>query len=318
MAKFTTLTIQQIEKVLDRYDLGTLLSCTPMDGGQANSSVKIETRSGSYVLSVCDEKEMNEIKRLCAVLDYLEHHDFPATRVVRTRNGGSSIDYQGKPLYVKRFIAGEVVEQLTALQLYEIGAALASLHEIPPCPELLNTFSYGIECFDELEAEASAANYCRWLSSIRERVEEARSEALPRGFVHGDLFFDNLLFANGSLVALLDFEEACDYFTIFDLGMTAVGCCAPGGSYSLEMTAALVEGYQSRRRLEDGERRLLQLHVEYGAAATSFWRYRQYNMRNPDPQMKDHYLAMVDVARQVQSIDNQEFIESVFIKSSKT
>ena len=78
------------------------------------------------------------------------------------------------------------------------------------------------------------------------------------------------------------------------------------------MAGALVEGYQSRRRLEENERRLLQLHVEYGAAATSFWRYRQYNVRNPDPQMKDHYLGMVEISRQVNSIDNQKFIESVF------
>ena len=315
MANITVLPSQEIEHVLGRYNLGTLLSCTPMDGGLANSSVKLVTRSGSYVLSVCDEKEMNDIKRLCAVLEYLEDHHFPTTRVVQTKNGESFIDYQGKPLYVKQFIAGDVVEKLNFLQLGEIGATLASLHEIPPCPGLLNRFSYGIECFDELKDRASADNYHRWLSSCRKRVAEARSEPLPRGFVHGDLFFDNILFANGSLVALLDFEEACDYFTIFDLGMTAVGCCAPGGSFSLEMAAALVEGYQSRRRLEDSERRLLQLHIEYGAAATSFWRYRQYNMRNPDPQMKDHYHAMVEIAQQVQSIDNQVFMESVFRNS---
>ena len=318
MANITVLTSQEIEDVLGRYNLGALLSCAPMDGGLANSSVKIVTQSGTYVLSVCDEKEMHEIERLCAVLEYLENHHFPTTRVVQTRNGESFIDYQEKPLYVKQYIAGEVVEKLNSLQLGEIGAALARLHEIPPYPGLHNKFSYGIECFDELKGRASADNYHRWLTSCRKRVEEARSEPLPRGFVHGDLFFDNMLFANGSLVALLDFEEACDYFSIFDLGMTAVGCCAPGGSFSLEMAAALVEGYQSRRRLEDKERRLLQLHIEYGAAATSFWRYRQYNIRNPDPQMKDHYLAMVEIAQQVQSIDNQEFMESMYRNSTNT
>jgi homoserine kinase type II len=287
-----------------------------MDGGLANSSVKMVTESGSYVVSVCDEKEMEEINLLCALLGYLEHHHFPTTRVVETREGEACIDYQGKPLYVKRFIAGEVVKKLSARQLCEIGAALARLHEIPPFPGLRNKFSYGIECFDELKGRSSAESYYQWLITCRRRMEEARNEPLPRGFVHGDLFFDNMLFAKDSLVALLDFEEACDYYKIFDLGMTAVGCCAPDGSFSLEMTAALVEGYQSQRKLEDGERRLLQLHIEYGAAATSFWRYRQYNVRNPDPLMKDHYKAMMEIAQQVQSIDGREFIESVFKKST--
>ena len=312
MANFTILTDQEIEKILGLYELGPLLSFTPMDGGLANSSMKIVTGGGSYVLSVCDEKEMHEIKRICTVLEYLEDHQFPTTRAIQTRKGESHIDYRGKPLYVKEFIAGEVVEHLNSHQLYEIGAALAMLHQIPPPPGLQYRFSYGIECFDELNERSSAEAYFQWLSSCRKRVEEARNEPLPRGFVHGDLFFDNILFANGSLVALLDFEEACEYFTIFDLGMTAVGCCAPGGMFSLEMAAALVEGYQSRRRLEENEISLLQLHIEYGAAATSFWRYRQYNIRNPDPQMEDHYLAMVRIAQRVNAIDNQEFIESVF------
>jgi homoserine kinase type II len=315
MAKLTLLTRPDIEHILGRYNLGIVFSCTPMDGGLANSSVKIAAEGGCYVLSVCDEKEMEDIRLLCAVLGYLEHHDFPTTRVVATSDGESCIDFQGQPIYLKRFIAGEVVETLSAVQLREIGAALASLHDIAPFPGLPKKFSYGIECFDELRDLSAAESYYRWLINCRARIEEARSEPLPRGFVHGDLFFDNLLFDHGRLVALLDFEEACDYYKIFDLGMTAAGCCAPAGAFSLEMTAALVEGYQSRRRLEDSERRHLQLHVEYGAAATSFWRYRQYNIKNPDPKLSDHYLAMVEIARRVQSIDDRTFMEAVFGKS---
>jgi len=312
MAQFTVLTRQEIEHILERYNLARLISFTALDGGLANSSVKIETECGRYVLSVCDEKEMDEISRLCSVLLYLEKHDFPTTRVVVTRDGESCIGYQGKPVYLKHYIDGGVVKQLGTHQLFEIGAALAGLHEIPPCPGLLERFSYGIECFDELEGRASAESYYQWLTTCRKRVEEARTEALPKGFVHGDLFFDNIVFADGSLAALLDFEEACHYYRIFDIGMTAVGCCAPGGTLSLEMTAALVDGYQSIRKLEAAERRLLQLHVEYGAAATSFWRYRQYNIRNPDPGMQDHYRAMMEIAVGVRAIDAGQFVVRVF------
>ena len=189
---------------------------------------------------------------------------------------------------------------------------MARLHEIPPFPGLPERFSYGLECFDELAGLPSVAAYHQWLSTCAARVEEARSEPLPRGFVHGDLFYDNMVFSGGRLAALLDFEEACHYYRIFDLGITAVGCCSPGGSLSLAMTADLLRGYESIRRLEAGERGSLQLHIEYGAAATSFWRYRQYNLRNPDPQMKDHYLAMVNVGRQVEAIDKALFSASIF------
>ena len=317
MAHFTVLTRLEIEGILNRYNLGRLLGFKSMDGGLANSSVKVTTESGAYILSVCDEKEMAEIVLLCRVLGYLERHDFPTTRVVPTREGDLCIDYRGKPLYLKEYIDGEVVEMLTAAQLYEIGAALASLHEIPPPDGLPKSFSYGLECFDELNGQPSAEPYYQYLCDCRRRVEAARSEILPKGFVHGDLFFDNMLFAEGRLAALIDFEEACHYYKIFDLGMTIVGCCAPGGAVSLDLAAPVVDGYQSIRTLEAGERRLLQLHVEYGAAATSFWRYRQYNIRNPEPGMKDHYLAMVDIARQVQAIEAEQFISSVFSEGTR-
>ena len=255
---------------------------------------------------------MDEIVLLCTILGYLKQHKFPTTRVVPTREGETCIDYQGKPLYLKQYIAGEVVEKIGMLQLFEVGTTLARLHEIPPFPGLPQRFSYGLECFDELEGWASAESYYRWLTNCRTRVLAAGSESLPKGFVHGDLFFDNMLFAEGRLAALLDFEEACHYYKIFDIGMTAVGCCAPQGIFSLEMAAALVDGYQSIRKLEAQEREVLQLYIEYGAAATSFWRYRQYNLRNPDPEMKDHYLVMVEIANQVQSFASELFIDKVF------
>ncbi len=312
MAQFTVLTRQEVEHILERYNLGRLLSFAPLDGGLANSSVKLETECGRFVLSVCDEKEMDETSRLCEVLLYLEKYNFPTTRVVAAGDGAPCVGYQGKPLYIKHYIEGGVVKQLGLPQLFEVGAALAGLHEIPPYPGLLEKFSYGLECFDELKGRASSERYYGWLSTCRTRVEEARTEALPKGFVHGDLFFDNMVFSDGSLAALLDFEEACHYYRIFDIGMTAVGCCAPDTNFSLEMTAALVDGYQSIRKLEANERRLLQLHVEYGAAATSFWRYRQYNIRNPDPDMKDHYRAMMEIAIRVNAIDAGLFVERVF------
>lgn len=317
MASLTIINPAEIERILGNYDLGRLLSSEPMAGGLANSSMKIKTETGTYVLSVCDEKEMDEITLLCSVLAYLEQHDFPTTRVVAANDGSHCLDFKGKPLYLKHYIVGEVVTILSAPQLFEIGAALARLHEIPPFPGLPERFAYGIECFDELAEYTSVAPYYRWLSNCAARVEQAQGEPLPRGFVHGDLFFDNMVFSDGRLAALLDFEEACHYYRIFDLGMTAVGCCSPGGSFSLPLTAALVDGYESVRKLEAAERGALQLHIEYGAAATSFWRYRHYNHRNPDPQMKDHYLAMVDIARQVESIEGELFSESVFAKRKR-
>lgn len=312
MARLTVLSSEELEAIISRYSVGRVIRSAAMDGGLANSSAKIITETGAYVLSVCDEKEIEDIARLCSVLEYLQKHDFSTTRIVKTRTGESYIDYENKPVYLKHYIDGEVIEVLDDNQLLEVGKSLAQLHEIPPHPSLRDHFSYGAQCFDELSSVSAADPFYRWLCDCRKGIEAACSETLPRGFVHGDLFSDNMLFADNRLKALLDFEEACCYYKIFDIGMTAIGCCAPAGRFSAAQTAVLVRGYQSVRRLQPEECSSVQAHLVYGAAATAFWRYRQYNIRNPDLAMKNHYQAMKDLADQVLAVDAERFIETIF------
>lgn len=312
MATFTVLTKELVEQILNNYPVGKLREFQSLDGGLANSSMKVVTESGTYVLSVCDEKDFSEINRLCAILHYLEEADFPTTRVIATHEGAFYVAYDGKPVYLKRYIEGDVMSPLDNSQVFKVGSALARLHAIAPHESLLGHFSYGIESFAELEESAGENDFLKWLFERRSEIAAGCTDTLPRGFVHGDLFYDNMLFVNGELAAILDFEEACEYYLVFDIGMTAVGCCAVDSRFSTDLTASLVAGYQEVRTLEPIERELLQRHVEYGAVATSFWRYRQYNLRNPDPDMRDHYRAMYDLACQVAAIDSEKFAAAVF------
>jgi homoserine kinase type II len=76
---------------------------------------------------------------------------------------------------------------------------------------------------------------------------------LPSGIVHGDLFRDNVLFRDGTIVALLDFESAFHGPFVYDLLVTIAAWCYRS-SFELEQARALVEGYESVRPLEPAER----------------------------------------------------------------
>lgn len=312
MATYTVLTRELVEQIIGNYPVGTVTEFYPLDGGLANSSMKVVTETGTYVLSVCDEKDFSEVDRLCSILHYLDEQDFPTTKVIASNDGALHLVYNDKPVYLKKFIEGEVISPLDAEKTGEVGAALAWLHAIPSHPGLLDHFSYGKESFEELRGVTSDNEYLTWLFKRQQQIVAGCSDALPTGFIHGDLFYDNMLFTDNRLGAILDFEEACNYYLVFDIGMAAIGCCMIDGKFSLELTASLVAGYQRVRQLEPIERKFLQCHVEYGAVATSFWRYRQYNVRNPDPEMQDHYRVMQDCARQVAAIDPVLFVETVF------
>lgn len=51
MADYTKLIDHEIKALAASYDLGDLDSITPMEGGQANSSFKINTDRGYFILS---------------------------------------------------------------------------------------------------------------------------------------------------------------------------------------------------------------------------------------------------------------------------
>lgn len=310
MANYTTLDKTTVDTLLAHYNIGDVETHTPLAGGSANSSVVLTTGKGRYVLSVCDEKNIAEISTLTATLDLLNNHNFPTTKLVKTSDGKPFIEYQGKPVYIKHFINGEVKDPLGTERIFQVGSALADLHTIPPADFLPTFFSYGIECFPEVRGRSD--DYSTWLQQKTDDLQSCCRKELPSGLIHGDLFFDNILFKDKALTALLDFEEVCNYFFIFDLGMCAAGCCCPDGNLSLHSTAALIDGYQSHRKLTALEKDLFQCHIEYGAVATSFWRYRQFNIVIPTPEKQETHLEMKDLAESVRTIPKDEFYQTVF------
>lgn len=314
MAHYTLLDRSGLEAILLAYPLGPPRDLTPLDGGKANSSSLFTTDSGTYVVSVCDEKRPDELELLTRTLEHLEKHGIATTRLVKSRNGANFIEHGGKPVYVKEFIEGTVPDVLTPEMLSQLGAALARLHAVPPQQNLPEVYSYGIESFPEITRESGS--FARWLQDKAQRLAKCINADLPKGLIHGDLFSDNSVFRGETLAAILDFEEVCFYFLVFDLGMCAAGCCCPSGKLSLSLTSALIDGYQSVRPLSDLERELFKLHLEYGAVATAFWRYRQFNVRFPDLGKKSLYREMAELADQVAALSNKAFIREVFYRKN--
>jgi len=310
MAHYTQLDRNSLVKILENYQLDAVEKITALDGGQANSSSILYTRSGTYVLSVCDEKSFDELELLTRTLEHLHRNGIPTTRLVRTKDNRPFIEYDKKPVYVKEFIEGSVPGSLTPAMVRQLGVALAELHAVP-VPDYLSTrFPYGIESFDDLLHDKRS--FPRWLSEKSHYLMQCINPELPTGLIHGDLFHDNTVFQGEQLAALLDFEEVCNYYLIFDLGMCAAGCCCLSGTLSVPLTVELVHGYQSVRPLTDLEKKLFKCHIEYSAISTAFWRYRQYNIRLPDIGMNDTHETMRDLADQIGALDNDSFMQEVF------
>ena len=127
--------------------------------------------------------------------------------------------------------------------------------------------------------------------------------------IHGDVFFDNVVVQGDQLMAIIDFEESCHYYRNFDLGMVMVGACRDCKGISFEKARWFMRGYLKETTLQSIERETLKAFAVYAAVATSFWRFRQYHLRRPEPGLYNKHVEMQDLADTIFEYPDSLFME---------
>jgi homoserine kinase type II len=311
MAIYTQLNQQEIQTLADKYQL-TVTEFEPMDGGNGNSSHLMKTEGSSYVLTVCDDKVFDEVFKMGQLLLLLEEHDVPCTRLISTVNGDVLTTYSDKPVMLKAYIEGQVHDNLNEAMLSQLGIQAARLNQISAPVYLPTNHPYGRQLFPKVIGLNIDEKYEVWLTKEINYLKNNLSDSLPLGLIHGDLFNDNILFENEHFKAIIDFEEACYYYKVFELGMAIVGSCIDDTNINFNKVSALVNGYQQVRPLEPIEKDSLQMFVRYAATATSYWRFNKYNIEIPNEDKADHHWQMVQIAEKVSAISKIKFLNAIF------
>ena len=314
MARYTQLKQSDIEKIAGYYNL-EVASFESIEGGAGNSSYLLYVQQAKYVLTVFDEKTLNEVLHMGQLLLLLNAYDFPSIQLLPLISDDIVTVYMGKPIMLKSYIEGEVYEDLDEVMLDQLGKKMARLHEVPSPDYLPDTHSYGWQVFASVIGQNIDTKYEYWLQEQLDFLKQNIPSGLPRGLIHGDLFYDNVLFERNKFKAIIDFEEACHYYKVFDLGMAIVGSCAEGTTIDLDKACALVHGYQEVRQLEEMEKETLQLFVQYAATATSYWRFWKYNIDTSSANNAKKHWEMVKISEWVSSISNVTFSKMIFSDS---
>ncbi len=311
MVIYTQLQESDLQEISVRYNL-TIVDYETVSGGATNSNYLVRAQQGRYVLTVFEEKTFNQTVELGQLLLLLEEHQFPTTHPLFAGNGEIAIMHKGKPVMVKKYVEGEVCRYLSNGMLHQVGAAMARLHQVPVPSFLSSRHPYGVLKFPSIQGQNIDTEYETWIAQRFSYFEQQKPQGLPRGLIHGDLFYDNVLFEGRRLKAIIDFEETTCEDNVFDLGMGIVGMCGVGTGVVLEKARALVSGYEQVRELEAREKRALQMFVEYAAATVSCWRYWKYHIDEPREENADKHRQMVQVAEEIMCVPKAKFSEVVF------
>jgi len=303
MAQYTVLQKSAMEAILARYGISTLTEWKLLEGGSANTNYLVSTPDTQLVLTICDAKSAQQTQELADLLEYLHEADFRTSKVIRNLDQKLVEFWEGKPVMLKEYLAGQVMQNLPPHLLNYVGQQLGKLHTLTAPDYLPKNIDYGLQAFAEMETYAPNSPFYKWLQEIEQYILKHNLPDLPKTLIHSDLFYNNIIVnTTQSEATIMDFEEASYYYRVFDLGMTITGVCSQGAEIDLTQVRHLLAGYQQIIQLQDVEIEALQAFVVYAAAATAFWRYRQYQVLNPNPEMQSHYLIMknlADFARQL-------------------
>ncbi len=219
-----------------------------------------------------------------------------------------SVIFNDKPVYIKTFIDGQVISSLSSQMLFQVGKIMATLHQLPIPQFVPQKFPYGKESFVAVIQSGMEHPYLLWLIHQKEFIDNHLDTRSEKGLIHGDIYWDNLLFNTGKFKALLDFEEACRYYLLYDIAMTCLGCCVLNGCFDTKKMKSLLAGYQSARKLPLFYEKQLKVFVVYAATAGSFWRFKQYNIKFPGHDKADSYKELAALADQASIIDWENLI----------
>ncbi len=296
MAILTELALEDAALLAREFGI-TATRWMPIEAGSVNTNGRLESEDGkSYFLRVYEEQTASTARHEASLLRALAAAGVPTPVPLPRADGSGFIAVLGdKPVAMFPFVAGRSVCQKTvgAEQVRRVGEALARVHEagagILAGPlggdvgpgrferrDLLGRLG-GLEGL-RLAPDVKAAQL--QLMNALESLERNPTERGPIGFIHGDLFRDNVLFDEGGETVLLDFESASRGPIAFDLSVTILAWCF-GDDLDLGLAAALVAGYRSVRDLHPRSRAALHGEALFACIRFATTRITDFELRPP-------------------------------------
>lgn len=269
MAVYTHLGAEDLARLIGEYDVGELVSAKGIAEGVSNSNWLVETTgagdSGTrFILTLYERRiEYADLPYFLGLLDHLAGKGCPVPRTMHDRSGASWRMVEGKAAALIEFLPGVSPTRPTPAQARAIGAVLANLHlaaqDFPHTRANAMDFPASAAILEACGAAALAMID----PALPAMIDAAREAAaidladLPQSQTHTDLFPDNVLMLGDRVTGLIDFYFACTGPMVLDLAVThAAWCFDAANAYRADCGAALIEGYQSMRRLTPDERAL--------------------------------------------------------------
>ncbi len=293
MAVYTDVTDEALAEFLGAYALGELVAFRGIAEGVENSNFSLRTTTGDYILTLYERRvDPAELPWFLGLMRHLARRGVSCPLPVDGRDGRALRSLAGRHAAVTTFLPGVWPRRVRPHHCGPLGAALARLHlsgasYAPERPNRLGPHAWTAllaSCRDT--GDRMQPGLVAELDAALARILPAWPTGLPRGQIHADLFPDNVFFLpgvpSGPVSGLIDFYFACTDLLSYDIAICLnAWCFEPDMDFSIAKARLLLDGYESVRPLEAGERAALPVLAQ--GAAMRFLLTRLYDWVNtPD------------------------------------
>ena len=287
----------EIAVLLEDYFSAPSFDYSKIESGSSNSTYKITLDEQDYVLTIFESNNSDHVADLTYILKQLEERGIKSSRVIATADGRLYSTFNGKPILLKEYIAGEELTHsaMTGSIAADVGRELARLHGAGNFNSRRETRHYGLDAFETIATDLPHSEFRSWFLTEFERLSGEFPSGLPMGFVHSDVFPNNVIIEDGKFKCLLDFEYLSYFPLVFDLACGIVGLTWQDDILDVDLSRSLIRGYEMERKLGLEERNGLEYFCQYIALFFAGWRYRQFNIVFPNPERARDYIVMIDI-----------------------
>jgi len=274
--------LKQIPAIADFFSLGSPIKIKHA-GGDANANFFVETCKGDYFVKIVLEPHTRSNKLKEAVyVECVFSHGIPAAAYLSGQDGAVLFEDGEVMAMAQNAIRGSS-PNITIANASQIGRLLGRMSLIPATklPYRYGWLSteYVENSLIRLSKDFSRDSDARRILSIYDSCNTFVKDvlpSLPQGIIHADMHSENVLFNNGKLVAVVDWEDSTIAPSLLDFASSAAYWCFDGEVMRPRMYKAFYESYTKERPFAELEVKHLEDCIKYVGVVQTMWRFLNY------------------------------------------
>lgn len=283
MSVYTSVLPHELDEFLENYSLGQLQQFVGINDGIENTNYFVTTSKGQYVLTLFEVLTLQELPYFLELMAFLAEANIPSAHPVPDNQGDYFRVLNGKPAALVKKLNGASIDIPNSNQCRSIGVQMARMHVASSQFDLerhpARSGGWRVQTADRVMPKLNKEEQ-ELLKNELAYHKTVKLDGLPVSVIHADLFRDNALFIGDELTGIIDFYDAYNGLSIYDLAVTVNDWCMSGNAGNdKQNAAALLQAYQTVRPVEQNERDAWATVLR--AAALRFWLSRLQDKHFP-------------------------------------